>query len=122
MTAVVDIYTGPLVWGRADCCTCACDVFARLHGVDPMAPLRGLYSTEAGALALIRSWGGWRRMTARLAAMAGLRGGAGAVGELGLVRQPSGYTLAICVGRNQWAGRIDGGFETTGSVVVSWQC
>jgi len=72
MGAVLDVFRGPFVWGEGDCCTSACDAFRRLYGIDPMAPLRGRYSSEAEAMALIRAWGGWRRMTARLAALAGL--------------------------------------------------
>lgn len=121
MEAVLDVFQGPFVWGSGDCCTSACDVFARLHGVDPMGPLRGRYSTRAGALALIRDWGGWRRMTARLAGIAGLGPGRGAAGELGLIRLRDGFALAVGLGDGQWAGRIDGGFQTVDSVVRSWR-
>lgn len=41
----------PWKWGEADCCTSACDAFLALWGVDPMAELRGAYTTEAGARA-----------------------------------------------------------------------
>ena len=61
------IYAGPIVWGSSDCCTRACDVFAALHGVDPMAPLRGRYSSAAEALHMIRARGGWLRMCNDLA-------------------------------------------------------
>ncbi|WP_397544909.1 DUF6950 family protein [Roseicitreum antarcticum] len=49
MDAVLTHMRGPFVWGASDCCTSASDVFQALHGVDPMAPLRGQYTTEAGA-------------------------------------------------------------------------
>lgn len=116
--AVDAVMHGPWVWGSADCCTAACDVFRRLHGIDPMAPLRGCYATEAEAVALIRSYGGWRRMFAELRDLAGLRPGVGAAGEIGLVREGQ-YSLAIGIGGGMWAGRIDGGYSTTSKVVLS---
>ncbi|MCA2014376.1 hypothetical protein LCM17_22995 [Cereibacter sphaeroides] len=116
--AVDAVMHGPWVWGAADCCTSACDVFQRLHGIDPMAPLRGRYASEAEALALVRSFGGWRRMFRTLAAAAGLKPGVGAPGEVGLVRE-TGYSLAIGIGGGMWAGRIDGGYATTDKMVMS---
>ena len=121
LAAVVDLMGGPIVWGASDCCTAACDVFARLHGVDPMAPLRGLYTTEAGAIRLIRSRGGWVRMCRGLAVAAGLRAGDGAPGELGLLCNGGRFTLAVSVGAGLWAGRVEGGFATTAGMVESWR-
>lgn len=116
--AVDAVMHGPWVWGSADCCTSACDVFQRLHGIDPMKPLRGRYASEAEAQALIRSFGGWRRMFRTLGAQAGLRAGVGAAGEIGLVRE-AGYSLAIGIGHGMWAGRINGGYATTSNMVLS---
>ncbi len=120
MQIVLDVFDGPFVWGCGDCCTSACDVFARLFGVDPMAPLRGIYTTEAEARALIRALGGWRRMTAWLADWAGLAPGTGAAGEIGLLKMRSGHCLGVSLGHGQWAGRVTGGFQTTRDVVQSW--
>lgn len=119
---VLEVYCRPFAWGDADCCTSACDVFAGWHGLDPMAPLRGLYSTEAGAMALIREWGGWRRMTARLADLAGLRAGMGEARELGLIRlgDGRGMGLAVGLGGGWWAGRIDGGVQAVEGALASW--
>lgn len=119
--AVDAVMHGPWVWGLADCCTSACDVFQRLHGIDPMAPLRGRYATAAEALALIRSFGGWRRMFRTLGAGAGLRPGVGAAGEIGLVREGGRFSLAIGIGHGMWAGRTDGGYATTANLVLSWR-
>ena len=121
MAAVMDIMRGPIVWGASDCSAAACDVFARLHGVDPMAPLRGLYRSERGAARLVRAYGGWIALCARLATQAGLRAGDGAPGELGLLCHDGRFSLAVCVGGGLWAGRIEGGFQTAGGVVQSWQ-
>jgi len=120
MAAVLDVMAGPWVWGVSDCCSAACDVFARLHGIDPMAPLRGRFASRAEALRLIRSAGGWRPMCADLAARAGLRAGIGGAGELGLVRGGGRLSLAVGVGHGMWAGRVDGGFATTAGVI--WSC
>ena len=54
------------VWGEADCCTAACDVFQALHGVDPMASLRGVYRTKIGAQRAIVARGGWMAMAEAL--------------------------------------------------------
>lgn len=121
MAAVDAVMAGPMVWGFSDCCMSACDVFLRLHGIDPMAPLRGLYTNEAEARALIRARGGWRRMTTWLAAGAGLHKGCAAAGEIGLVRGDLGLSLAIGLGRDRWVGRIDGGYATKKGAVLSWR-
>lgn len=120
MAAVLDVMDGPLIWGASDCCASACDVFKALHGIDPMAPLRGTYDSEEGAEKVIRSWGGWQRMTARLAALAGLSDGVGAAGEIGLMRLPDRFVLSISIGWGQWAGRVDGGFQSWDAVIRSW--
>lgn len=121
LIAVQDVMQGPFVWGAGDCCTSACDVFARLYGIDPMAPLRGRYASESQAMAMIRARGGWRRMTAQLADLAGLLPGVGGAGEIGLIKLPAGFALGVGVGGGQWAGRVDGGYQTVGNVVRSWQ-
>ncbi|MFN6976942.1 MAG: DUF6950 family protein [Gemmobacter sp.] len=88
---------GPFVWGQADCCTAACDVFAALTGTDPMAPLRGRYSTERGALRIIRRAGGWHALIDALAAGAGLARCAPAAGALTLVRTQAGLALGVVI-------------------------
>jgi len=121
MAAVLEVMTGPMIWGVSDCCTSACDAFWRLHGIDPMAPLRGRYASEAEASALIKAWGGWPRMFRSLAAQAGLKRGTGAAGEIGLIRRGREWALTISVGHGLWAGRVDGGFATTTGVILSCQ-
>lgn len=120
--AVVDLMAGPLVWGVSDCSAAACDVFARLHGVDPLAPVRGAYATEAGAARLIRRHGGWLALADRLARLAGLVPGVGAAGEIGLIAQGARLSLGIALGGGLWAGRIDGGYATTSGAKRSWAC
>jgi len=115
---VAEVYSAPFVWGSSDCCTCACDVFRRLHGVDPMAPLRGRYATQEQAHAAIRARGGWRRMFAALTARAGLSEGRGEAGELGLVKTDAGFTLAIGLGGDWWAVRGDAGHSAVEGAIL----
>lgn len=124
MARVIDaceaVMLRPWEWGRADCCTAACDVFMRLHGLDPMQPLRGRYSTRLGALRLIAQEGGWEAMAARLAARVGLVEGNGGAGEIGLVVSEGQPCLAISTGR-YWAGKSVTGMALVPEHVRSWR-
>ena len=48
----------PFAWVGNDCCTFAAGVVQAITGVDAMAPLRGKYTTQAGAARLIKRAGG----------------------------------------------------------------
>lgn len=50
----------PLAWGSHDCCTLAADAVQATTGTDPLADLRGTYSTEAEAAAVLARLGGLR--------------------------------------------------------------
>lgn len=118
-------FSGPFVWGRSDCCTCACDAFAARHGVDPMKPLRGAYATRRQALAAIRRFGGWREMLDGLAAQAGLtvdNSGAWADGALGLATINGHEALVFGAASGVWIGKVDHGFATVPSDMVEWAC
>jgi len=119
MDIVARVYLAPFEWGVSDCCTRACDVFAELHGVDPMAPLRGKYSDRRGALRLVRAAGGWRPMCSNLAARAGLVPGVAVPGSLGLVAQPGRSVLAVRVPEG-WALPLDGGLAVEPRALESW--
>lgn len=113
-------------WGRADCCTSACDVFAALHGIDPMAPLRGRYASAVGAWRIIREWGGFPAMAEALARGAGLTVGRGLPGEIGLSAPghaggPDGRALLVCVRPGQWAGKSEGGFTILPGAERCWR-
>lgn len=105
MAAVDAAMLQPWKWGRADCCTGACDAFAALHGVDPMASLRGRYDSAMTAARVIADAGGFAALAAGLAAEAGLA----AVtedepGAIGVVRSgPRMGQLGICVAPGAWA-------------------
>jgi len=118
---------GPVVWGRRDCCTAACDVFAALTGIDPMLPLRGRYASAIDAGRIVRRAGGFRALAARLAAVAGLSPGPVAVGGLGLSRPglalgPERRALLVCLGPGAWAAKgADGMVLLDDSAVeVAW--
>lgn len=51
---------GGLQWGVLDCAHYAGDWVQILTGVDPIADLRGTYSTEAGAVEILAAEGGLR--------------------------------------------------------------
>ena len=116
-------FDGDFAWGVSDCCTCACDAFWARFGIDPMAPLRRMYSTEAEAKALITEWGGWIKAFKSMASIAGL-----AVsdppewsdGAIGLASQVgAGPALVFGAPCGLWIGKVDGGFATSQSVVLS---
>lgn len=48
----------PLAWGVHDCLTDLADWAIDLTGQDPAAPWRGRYADEAGAAAILQSYGG----------------------------------------------------------------
>ena len=48
----------PFAWGRCDCCTWPADYIVERHGIDPMADLRGAYSTAFGARQIKIAQGG----------------------------------------------------------------
>ena len=110
MEIAEEVMDRPWKWGEADCCTAACDVFVALTGVDPMASLRGRYTTEQGAYRHIVRAGGMVALASRLADEARLvrvrRGFC--VGDIGVSLPgvavgPGGRALAICVGADLWA-------------------
>jgi hypothetical protein len=48
----------PFSWGEFDCCTFACDGILAMTGIDPMAGLRGRYSTALGAARALKAFAG----------------------------------------------------------------
>lgn len=118
----LDVMDRPWQWGVADCCTAACDVFARLHGLDPMEPLRGRYSTRMGALRQIARRGGWLAMGNALAARAGLQHvPTGLPGDIGIIRDAQGV-LALGIRTEMgWAGKTETGMATVPQVMRAWR-
>lgn len=118
--AALDIMTARRwVWGVSDCSAAACDVFARLHGVDPLAPLRGRYRTAAEARAA--QGPDWAAVCRALAARAGLVERAEVPGALGLIRQAEGAALAVCIRPGLWVAKTPGGLtELTVEAECCW--
>lgn len=92
----------PYEWGTHDCVTVAADWVLALRGVDPIADIRGQWTDESGAMAVLEAQGGLiaamdARFTRTPKAMAGR-------GDLLLVKDAAGQpSLAICVGAHGWA-------------------
>ena len=120
MAVCLDVMDRPWRWGAADCCTAACDVFLRLHGVDPMAPLRGRYSSRVGALRMIALEGGWQAMAQGLADRAGLVASGGRAGDIGLIRVGDTLALGICT-EVGWVGKSEQGLASS-EMVRAWSC
>lgn len=121
MAVCMDVMDRPWEWGAADCCTAACDVFQRLHGIDPMDPLRGRYSSRLGALRLIAQEGGWLEMGQRLADRAGLILSGGEPGDIGVIVTQGQFALGICIGKT-WAGKSETGLATVHEFARAWTC
>lgn len=124
LSAAIEVMDRDWAWGTADCSTSACEAFALLHGVDPMEALRGTYSDERGALALVARHGGWEALCASLAADAGLRECPpllAPIGALGLAVVGKRHSLVLRVGAASWAGKGICGFVLlTAGVVRAW--
>jgi hypothetical protein len=108
MEVALDVMDRPWEWGKADCCTSACDVFLRLHGVDPMLTFRGTYTTKTGAMRLIARLGGFQEMVRTMAAKVGLVESDPLPGAIGA----SGDSLVICARPCVWLGKTPGGLTT----------
>ena len=114
LAIAVEVMDREWEWGSADCCTAACDVFRRLHGIDPMASLRGRYDSALSAARIVTINGGFPALAGRLALRARLRPGSGAPGEIGLTHEGAaqgfgGRALAISLGGGVYAGKTHQG-------------
>lgn len=118
MDAAERIMSRNFEWGSCDCCSAACDVFADLWGIDPMAQVRG-YSGEREALRLMRDSGGLNGLAAALAADAGLVDGH-SIGGLALVGVAGRASLAICIQPGLWAGKSLRGLALVRTAAQGW--
>jgi len=117
MPAVEAVMMQPFVWGTCDCCTAACDVFQRLHGIDPMAHLRPQYGSKRGALALIRESGGLLSIAESIAAHLGAVEGH-APG--GIALSDDHRSLMLCVEPGLWAAKSETGFALVSRAARGW--
>ncbi|WJS86697.1 hypothetical protein [Paracoccus sp. TOH] len=113
------IMSRPFEWGPCDCCSAACDVFAALWGLDPMAAVRG-YRGPIGAVRMMRRAGGLPALAEGLAARAGFVTGH-AIGGLALARGRAGRrSLLICITPGIWAGKSKYGFAILRNADRGW--
>ncbi|MEH7827101.1 DUF6950 family protein [Gemmobacter denitrificans] len=115
------IMAGPLVWGLSDCTAAACDVFADLHGIDPMAPLRGAYAGPGAARRIIRQAGGMLALGQALAARAGLVECHAVPGAIGILPNARRHVAAICIEPGKWAAKTADGFAVTDGALTAWR-
>lgn len=104
----------PFEWGPCDCCSAACDVFARLWGFDPMGPVRGYVGARDAARVIGGDLGA---LANRLAAEARLTPGHTSGG---LALSVDGRSLLICITPGQWAGKTRGGFAILRAADRGW--
>lgn len=126
MEVVDRIMSVEWVWGTADCCASGCDVFAELHGIDPMARIRGAYASAGDAARLIKTWGGFPAMVEALADQSGLIISEGLPGEIGLSAPydsggPDGRSLLICIEPGAWAGKTQFGYGVISTAERCWR-
>ena len=119
MAEVERIMAQPFAWGPCDCCSAACDVFAALWGVDPMAPVRG-YSGALSAHRLMARHGGLGGLADVLARCAGLCDGH-RTGGLALSCFPGRrQSLLICIQPGLWAGKSPRGIAMVRAAAKGW--
>ena len=103
-------------WGTFDCCTLAGDVVLVITGVDPIADVRGKYSTEQGAYRILARLGGMESAwSARLGQSIAVP--FAQVGDIGITG-----TAAVFFGGACWLGASDIGLTPVDSPRVAWRC
>lgn len=117
LAAVDAVMLRPFEWSVCDCCTAACDVFERLHGIDPMAHLREQYGSKRGAIALIRESGGLlsiaQSISAHLGAVEGHATG-------GIALSEDHRSLMVCIELGLWAAKSETGFVLLSRAAKGW--
>lgn len=97
----------PFSWGEFDCAAFAADCCMAVCGVDPLAAVRGKYSTEAGAKRVLKKHFGsleaacdafFERVSAAMAQR----------GDLCIYAAPEGQALAV-LWTDGWYGPTDNG-------------
>lgn len=112
----------PFSSGGCDCCLWACDWVLARRGVDPAAPLRGRYRSQAGARRIIAGYGGLEALARSFMASAGLSVTTTPVaGDVGLVIDAAGQQVLAIRTRSHWAAKARRGvvFENF-PVIVAW--
>jgi hypothetical protein len=113
MDVAIELAEMPWEWGQADCCTFACDVFARVYGIDPMADIRGTYDSAASAARLVAARGGMAHNVRATLRAAGLVPCEPREGALGVITDTGGAMVAaICAAPGVWLARTATGISS----------
>lgn len=116
-------FGGEFRWGVRDCSTAACDAFAELWGVDPLAPHRDRYRTRAEAKALIAEHGGELRLagaTCRAAGLVHRWPEETRAGDLALLHLHDRKVLGLAIGDGWFAAKAPGGRAAVRSAIGCW--
>lgn len=87
----------PFTWGVHDCCLFAADALLACTGQDFAAALRGTYSTQAEAEALLAEFGGLAKLAAGCLGRV-IPPALAQAGDVGLADLGDGYILVVCGG------------------------
>lgn len=119
--------TGPVKWGRDDCCMQIANWWRHVHGNDPAAHLRGTYSSAEGKDAVLHQHRNLQRLVTTIANQAGAsRTRAPNTGDFGLIAVAGRPYGAICTGRVAgkacWVVRSEIGltFLTNPRILRAW--
>lgn len=109
----------PFQWGVRDCCLWAADAALALTGRDPAADVRGTYTDEAGAMEVLRRFGGLRGVAARGGQR--IRPAFAMDGDVGLVRSAGKPCLAVWAA-GSWMLTTRAGLwaAPAGAAVMAW--
>lgn len=110
----------PFSWGEFDCCTFAADCAVALCSTDPAAAYRGKYSTQAGALRLLKkNHGGleaaWDACFARVLPAYVQRG------DVALYDGPNGRSVAVFWANEFWSVAEDGVVRIECTPLAAWR-
>lgn len=101
-------FGGRFVWGRRDCCISACNAFAELWGIDPMAQMRGRYRDRRSARETLAAAGGLVCVAVELARESGLRwryADFARAGDLALLPVGGKMALGLAIGDGTFAAK-----------------
>lgn len=106
-------------YGSFDCCSMPCAAALEIVGVDPLAPFRGRYKSERGAVRIIRGAGGFVQLIEKImsdvsapeiAVNFARRGDILLVTDTEIVEPGFDAMLALCLGRDMGFVSRDRGF------------
>lgn len=108
------------VWGRTDCAMSVCRHVQSVTGIDPLADLRGKYSDEAGAQAIIDMHGDLLGLMRCYMAAAGFAMGNPAEGRPVVCDVRGVQITGLCMGSRIGFMAERGYVETRADVLGAW--